>query len=81
VGATLLGTIGRPEWVATDEADYVRRVLQLAGDAAALNELRMNLRERLRDSPLCRHADFTRQLEAAYRSMWCRRCASGRRPE
>jgi protein O-GlcNAc transferase len=76
VGVTLLGAIGHSEWVAIDEADYVRRVLTLAGDVGALNELRMRLREFVRDSPLCQEAKLTRELEAAYRAMWRRWCES-----
>ncbi|MBV8211035.1 MAG: tetratricopeptide repeat protein [Burkholderiaceae bacterium] len=75
VGVTLLETIGHPEWVARNEGDYIQSVLRVASDVAALNGLRMGLRDSVRGSRLCQEANFTRALESAYRAMWRRWCA------
>lgn len=64
------------EWVARSTDEYVRIAQQLASDPAALVAARQTTRERLSASPLLDHGGFTRDLEAAYRLMWQRWCAS-----
>ena len=49
---------------------------KFAGDPALLTELRATLRRRTRESPLMDEPAFTRDLEAAYRSMWRRWCGA-----
>ena len=46
-------------------------------DLSALAVLRTGLRGRLAASPLCDGPRFTRQLEAAFRTMWREWCAAG----
>jgi predicted O-linked N-acetylglucosamine transferase (SPINDLY family) len=41
-----------------------------------LRVTRRELRAQLEASALCDHAGFTRELEAAYRSMWRSACAA-----
>jgi protein O-GlcNAc transferase len=64
------------DWVARSSDDYVRIAHLLANDPAGLTATRRTLRDRLRASPLLDHAGITRELEAAYRGMWRRWCAS-----
>ena len=69
-GLSILTQVGVPE-LATASADgYVRRAVQLASDPTALRHLRPTWRDRMRASPLCDAAGFTRGLESAYRQMW-----------
>ncbi len=70
VGVSILTSLGRKEWIATDRPDYIERAVALANDAARLREARKTLREQFRSSPLFDKTEFTRNLEAALRSMW-----------
>lgn len=76
VGSMVLQAMGAPEWIATDEADYVDRVVRLAGDLDALAAVRSGLRARVKASALMDEAGFARRVEAAYRQMFARWCAS-----
>jgi predicted O-linked N-acetylglucosamine transferase (SPINDLY family) len=73
--ASLLHTIGRPEWIAATPAGYRDIALGLARDRAMLTALRAGQRERIKASPLTDARRFARNLEAAYRSMWHHWCA------
>ncbi len=75
MGASLLPAVGLADLVAADADGFVAAAARLAADPAALGELRVGLRERVRSSPLCDAAGFTRHLEAAYRAMWTDWCA------
>ncbi|MBP2295840.1 O-linked N-acetylglucosamine transferase, SPINDLY family protein [Azospirillum rugosum] len=71
IGESLLHTLGLADRLVADSpADYVAKVAALAGDPAALADLRAGLRGRLEQSPLCDGPGFARGLEAAYRAMW-----------
>jgi predicted O-linked N-acetylglucosamine transferase (SPINDLY family) len=70
VGATLLRTVGREEWVAKTEDEYVEIATRLASDIPALAAERQEQRARVSASALCDEIGFTRRLEAAYRRMW-----------
>ena len=76
VGASLLTQIGLTELIAASAQAYVDIAAGLAGDTPRLNELRRTLRARLAASPLCDAPAFARKIEAAYRDMWRRYCAS-----
>ncbi|MGB9130308.1 MAG: glycosyltransferase, partial [Thiobacillus sp.] len=70
MGESILHTMGMPEWIASDEADYVAKAVALAGDLSALTAMRVGLRERLLASPICDAPRFARNLEEAFRGMW-----------
>jgi len=69
MGASLLGAVGLPEFVAATPTDLVARARQLAGDLPGLADLRRGLRERVRTSPLVDATAAARALEAAYGQM------------
>jgi predicted O-linked N-acetylglucosamine transferase (SPINDLY family) len=69
-GETILTNIGLAECVADSEDAYIAKARALTADLPRLAELRSQLRSRLLNSPLCDGAGFTRDLEAAYRTMW-----------
>ena len=76
--ASLLTTVGLADWITHTPEDYVDRAVKFAGDRALLAGLRASLRQRMRESPLMDEVGFTRDLEAAYRTLWRRWCeASG----
>ena len=78
IGESLLHTLGLADRLVADSpADYVAKVAALAGDPAALAELRAGLRGRLERSPLCDGPGFARGLEAVYRAMWREWCRKG----
>jgi predicted O-linked N-acetylglucosamine transferase (SPINDLY family) len=70
VTASLLTHLGRAEWIAHSEDEYIKKCLVLASDLPHLSSIRTAQRERMQQSPLCDEARFTGNLEAAYREMW-----------
>jgi predicted O-linked N-acetylglucosamine transferase (SPINDLY family) len=75
-GLSQLGNLGLPELaVATPDA-FVTIAVALARDLERLSSLRSSLRERMRSSPIMDAPRFARGIEAAYRTMWRRWCAS-----
>jgi protein O-GlcNAc transferase len=64
-----LRAIGLPELSAANGDDYVRIAVELARDQDRLVALRQGLRERMRASPLCDVAGFTRNLETVLENL------------
>ena len=73
---SILTHCGLPQLVAETPEQYVAIAGGLAADVAQLAEMRAGLRQQLATSPLCDGATFTRGLEAAYRRMWHKWCAT-----
>jgi len=61
---------GLPDWVATDEADYVAKAVAYASDLERLAALRAGLREQVLASPLFDAPRFARNFEDAVWGMW-----------
>jgi protein O-GlcNAc transferase len=55
--------------VAADEGDYVRLAARRAADLQSLQQLRQELRARLRASPIFDAENFARHFESAMRGM------------
>nr|MBW4056287.1 tetratricopeptide repeat protein [Pseudomonadota bacterium] len=70
--ASMLDAIGRPEWLAESEEEYVAKVTELAHDVAGRETMRTSQRERMASSPLCDAKDLARKLEDAYFGMFSR---------
>jgi protein O-GlcNAc transferase len=79
VAASVLTTIGHPEWVARGTDDYVDLAVNMAELGTTLAD-RMQLRQDLLDSVLCRPFDYTRAVEAEYRRAWVTWCEA-QKPE
>ena len=85
VGPTVVGraglcqlmNLGLPELIASSAEEYVQVVADLARDLARVSDLRATLRLRMQASPLMDAPRFARNIEAAYREMWRRWCATG----
>jgi protein O-GlcNAc transferase len=69
-GLSQLTNLGRPEWVANSEEDYVKIAEGLARDLPCLAQLRSTLRPKMKASVLTDAPRFTRQVEQAYRKIW-----------
>lgn len=74
VGQSLLTRIGRPEWVAHDDKEFVRIAVDLANDRPALDRLRSGLRSEMRASALMDEPAFARAMGLALESMWKAYC-------
>jgi len=70
VSGSILQTLGRNEWIADNEDDYVRIVLDLAADTSRLSEVRAGLRSALMASELTDGARYARKVEAAYADLY-----------
>jgi predicted O-linked N-acetylglucosamine transferase (SPINDLY family) len=75
-GYSQLTNLGLSELVAWNDEEFVSIAAQLAADCPRLTHLRTTLRQRMERSPLMDAARFARNIEAAYREMWRRWCAS-----
>jgi protein O-GlcNAc transferase len=69
-GASILKSVGLPEYVASTPEQYAAIARGLAGRLDERRALRAGLRGRLRAAALLDASRFTSSLEASYRSMW-----------
>jgi protein O-GlcNAc transferase len=72
---SLLGELELTRLIAADGDDYVRVAASLASDPAELESLRRSLRQKVERSAMRDFRGFTRELEAAYRTLWRAWCA------
>jgi len=84
VGNTVVGraglcqcnNLGLLELVAESPDEFVQIATKLAGNLPRLKELRQTLRRRMEQSPLMDAPRFTKNVEAAYRTIWQRWCSA-----
>ena len=70
--STVLKALGKPEWVAKTQDDYVALVAALARDVERRKALRLTQRTLMASSPLCDAKDLTSTLEDAFEAMFDR---------
>ena len=70
IGASILTALGREEWIANSEQEYVDKIVTLATNKEKLSTIRKSLREEIEASPIMNHKGFVRRLEKTYQSMW-----------
>jgi len=70
MGASILGALGRSDWVARADDDFVRIAAGLAADPAALAAWRAGARAQMAASALCDGAAMARAFEAALAQAW-----------
>lgn len=70
MGASILGAIGRSDWVAASDEAYVAAAVRLAGEPQALAPWREQARAHLQASPLFDEPGFSRDFEAALMKAW-----------
>lgn len=76
VGASLLSSCGRREWVASSSDEFVGIARKLASDIDSLARMRTTLREELSRSPLCDAPAYARRFHGALRDAWRAWCAA-----
>jgi predicted O-linked N-acetylglucosamine transferase (SPINDLY family) len=54
--------------------EFIAIAVNLAGDSSNLAQIRRELRERMRQSPLTDALRFARNIEAIYRDVWRKWC-------
>ncbi len=78
MGVSFMNTLGHPDWVATDEAEYVEAAVRLAQDYAALRNSRAVLREQMEASPLCDIKAYVAHMETLFCQIWTAYCENDR---
>jgi protein O-GlcNAc transferase len=73
---SILSNLGLNEWIAADHAHYRSIAATMAADSSRLANLRAEMRDRMRASPITNIRQYTASLEAAYRQMWLTWCAN-----
>ncbi len=76
VGVSLLTNMKLTDFIARTPDEYVKIVVQLAGDRERLQHLRLGLRDRMKTSPLMDAPHFTQAIEKAYQEMWKTWCVA-----
>ncbi len=75
--STILKALGKPEWVARNENEYVEIVTTLARNVEGRKALRTNQRSLVAASQLCDAKGLAKSLEAAFEEMydrWLAKC-------
>ena len=75
-GASILHAVSLDDWTTRDLEEYVTRAVAAAADLAGLARLRATLRSRCAASPLRDAAGLAREIERAYRRLWCAWCGN-----
>jgi len=73
-GASPQLALGLTQCIANTPEQYIENVVYFANHLTELNEIRINLRDQMIQSPLMDAVGFTRTLEKAYREMWQKWC-------
>jgi protein O-GlcNAc transferase len=76
LGFSVLCNLGLKELAAETPEQFVEIAAGLAGDMSRLQDLRQNLRQRIKASPLMDAERFARHIEQAYRQIWQSWCQS-----
>ena len=66
---------GLPEFIASDEADFIEKGIELAGNVPHLATIRMQARARMSDRAMGQPALIAAGLDHALRTIWQRWCA------
>ena len=74
IGASILTSVGRSEWITYSEEEYINKAVNLALDTNELQKIRINLRNEMKSSSLMDEKGFICELEEAYKSMWKNWC-------
>lgn len=74
-GASIMGHAGLPEFIAHDEAGFLKKGIALASQLDYLAELRTDMRARISNSALGQPALIAAGLDNALRTIWQRWCA------
>lgn len=81
LGTAFLSYLGRTEWLAKDDDEYVRIASGLAANLYKLNALRLSLRQEVERSVLMREDLFCHHFGEGLRLMWLQWLAQGEYPK
>lgn len=70
VSASILKNSGMDEWVAEDIEGYISIAVEMANRPEKLRYHRTTLREQMKQSSICDHQGFAKNMEEAYQEMW-----------
>jgi predicted O-linked N-acetylglucosamine transferase (SPINDLY family) len=70
MGSGALSGLGRPEWIARSEEEYVAIVVGLARDVEGRGSMRKTQRAQMEHGPLCDRSGVARDLEDAFEAMF-----------
>ncbi|OGA04620.1 MAG: hypothetical protein A3I00_04715 [Betaproteobacteria bacterium RIFCSPLOWO2_02_FULL_64_12] len=72
--ASILTALGKQDWIARSDDEYVGKALDMAGDLPRLAHIRKELRTCMAGSILGDVPAYTRAVESSYRTLWRRWC-------
>ena len=72
VGESVAHNSGMGDWIAADDADYVRKACEFASNLQNLSALRLRLRAQVLAAPIFNARRFARHFEDALWGMWSR---------
>lgn len=75
--ASMITALGRQEWIADSEDNYIKKALVTARDKDARRAVRTSQRDRMRKSPLCDVENLAHELEVSFQAMLSRASAQG----
>ena len=67
---SLLANIGLSDLASTSLSDYVETAVALAGNLDLLDALHLELRDRMKASPVMDQERYIREMEECYRAVW-----------
>ena len=70
ISSIALHDLGRDEWIAHSEEEFVEIVCSLARNVELRRELRRTQRARMAASPICDHKALTEDIQAAFEQMY-----------
>ena len=68
--ASVLSSVGLPDWIVHDKNDYIKTLKKLA-NLKKIYKLRLKLRRQVADSPLCNDLRFAKNFENAMEKIFC----------
>lgn len=74
VGVAILSAIGRKEWIAKGDKEFINVAAGLAESGEYLNTIRPVLRRQFMESPIMDYQGQARKFEAAIRQCWAEFC-------
>jgi predicted O-linked N-acetylglucosamine transferase (SPINDLY family) len=69
LGASILRSLGRAEWIATNDIEYIEKAVRLVSDCRELAGIRSTLRAEMEASVLMDERGFAKRVETAYFNM------------
>jgi protein O-GlcNAc transferase len=76
LGESIAINSGIPDWIASDEDEYIRKAIKFSMDIESLAKQRKSLRDRVRHSPLMDNTRFAKNFVDALLGMWSQRFTS-----